>query len=207
MTISDYLLILAVLIAPFLAVFAQKQIETWKSQRDMKLWIYKTLMASRGASLSLQHVQALNMIDLEYSDKNKKEKEVRRIWKEYLDHLASLTKDPELQKTALPAWIDKNNDYLAELLQTMGHCFGYNFDKVHIKRGIYIPQGHAEEEREQRELRVHTLKILKGEKPLSTLTALYPVSKEAEAFGQKVQKAIMDLIEGKKDFTVKIKKD
>ena len=74
MTISDILMILAVLLAPFLAVYVQKKIETWKSQRDTKLWIFKTLMATRGATLSPQHVQALNMIDLEFSGKDKKKK-------------------------------------------------------------------------------------------------------------------------------------
>lgn len=73
MTISDILMIIAVLVAPFFAVYVQKKIETWKSQRDTKLWIFKTLMATRGATLSPQHVQALNMIDLEFSDKDKKE--------------------------------------------------------------------------------------------------------------------------------------
>lgn len=67
MTISDGLMILAVLVAPFLAVFAQKQIELWREQRSRKLWVFKTLMATRGRALSLEHVQALNVIDLEFT--------------------------------------------------------------------------------------------------------------------------------------------
>ena len=205
MTISDWLMIIAVLVAPFLAVYVQKKIETWKSQRDTKLWIFKTLMATRGATLSSQKVQALNMIDLEFSDKEKKEKEVKRIWKEYLDHLASLPKDPEQQKAALPAWSEKNNDYLAELLQAMGSCFGYEFDKVHIKRGIYSPEGHTRDEIEQKALRFYALEILSGRKPLSTMASIMPANEEAAAFGQKLQQSLSDYIDGKKDFTVRIK--
>jgi len=34
---------------------------------------------------------------------------------------------------------------LADLLQVMGKSLGYDFDKVKIKRGIYVPRGHGEE--------------------------------------------------------------
>ena len=206
MSISDILTILAILSAPFFAVFAQKKIETWKSQRDTKLWIFKTLMATRAATISPHHVQALNMIDLEFSDKDKKEKEVKRIWKEYLDHLASLPKDPEESKAAIPTWQEKNTDYLASLLQAMGCCFGYDFDKVHIKRGIYSPEGHARVEDQQAAIRYFALEVLSGRKPLSLQTSIIPVDEEAAKFGQKFQKSISEFIEGKKDLNVRIKK-
>jgi hypothetical protein len=207
MTISDVFMIIAVLVAPFFAVFVQKKIETWKSQRDTKLWIFKTLMATRGSTLSPNHVQALNMIDLEFSDRDKKEKEVKRIWKEYLDNLAPLPKDPDAQKAALPAWSEKNTEYLAELLQAMGVCFGYDFDKVHIKRSIYSPEGYAKDEFEQRALRFFALEVLSGRKPLSIQTSIIPSDEEAAAFGRKLQQGLADYIDGKKDLTVRIKKD
>ena len=139
--------------------------------------------------------------------KDKKEKEVKRIWKEYLDHLASLSKDPEAQKTALPAWSDKNSEYLAELLQVMGTCFGYDFDKVHIKRGIYSPEAHAMDELQQRALRFCALEVLSGRKPISTLTSLVPSDDEAAAFGQKLQKVLSEYLDGEKDLRVTVKKD
>ena len=87
MTISDVLMIVAVLVAPFLAVFAQKQIELWRERRARKLWVFKTLMATRGRALSVEHVQALNMIDLEFTKAS--EKEILSAWKLYHDHLNS----------------------------------------------------------------------------------------------------------------------
>jgi hypothetical protein len=207
MTISDGLMIMAVLVAPFLAVFVQKKIETWKSQRDMKLWIFKTLMATRGATLSREHVEGLNMIDLEFSDKDKKERVVKQIWKEYLDHLASLPQDPEAQKVSLQAWSEKNSEYLAALLKAMGSCFGYDFDKVQLKKGIYSPEGHARYQDEQRLLRFLGLEVLSGRKPLRTLTSIIPAKKEAVASGQEQQKTSPDIMHGEKDFTMPIKKD
>ncbi|HEY9172256.1 MAG TPA: DUF6680 family protein [Verrucomicrobiae bacterium] len=204
MTISDSLMMFAVLIAPFLAVFAQKQIENWRTKRDTKLWIFKTLMATRGATLSFNHVQALNMIDLEFSDRNLKEKEVKRIWKEYLNHLGSLPTDPEQKKAALPTWSDKRDDYLAGLLEAMGKCFGYDFDKVYIKKGIYSPEGHAQDELEQRAMRFFLLQVLQGQRRFPIAATLEPADEAAAKFGKKYQKSIIEVLEGKSDLKVTI---
>lgn len=76
-------MIVAILIAPFLAVFAQRQIDLWREQRQRKLWVFKTLMATRGRTLSPEHVQALNMIELEFQKSS--EKPILDAWKEYYD--------------------------------------------------------------------------------------------------------------------------
>ena len=64
MKISDILMILAVLCSPFLAVFVQRKIDLIREKRSHKLWIFRTLMATRGNKISLDHVQALNSIEL-----------------------------------------------------------------------------------------------------------------------------------------------
>ena len=120
---------------------------------------------------------------------------------------STLPKDPEVNKAAIPAWSEKNDDYLAELLRVMGTCFGYDFDKVHIRRGIYSPGGHAKDEVEQRALRFFALKVLSGRKPLSTLKSIVPSDEEAAAFGRKLQQGLEDYFDGKKDLTVRIKKE
>ena len=63
MTLTDILTILAVFLAPVVAVQVQKWLEVFREQRARKLWIFKTLMATRAATVSQEHVQALNMID------------------------------------------------------------------------------------------------------------------------------------------------
>ena len=96
MSLTDLITIVALLVAPFLAVFAQKQIEIWREKKSTKVWIFKTLMATRGRTLSLEHVQALNMIDLEFN--NHRDKAVIHAWKEYHNHLNSFPKDEEDQQ-------------------------------------------------------------------------------------------------------------
>ncbi|HSY52859.1 MAG TPA: DUF6680 family protein, partial [Opitutaceae bacterium] len=176
MTISDTFLILATLVSPFLAVYAQKQIENWRSHRAIQLGIFKSLMATRGAptrggQVSPAHAQALNMIDMEFSDTKKNERVVRQIWKEYLNNLSLLPTDPEAQKAALPLWTERNQDYLAKLLVEMGKCLKYEFDPVYIKNSVYIPQGHINDENELRKLRALTLELLSGKNSLRMQTS------------------------------------
>ncbi len=86
LTIADGLMILAVLLAPFLAVYVQRKIDASREKKGQKLWIFRTLMATRGNKISLEHVQALNSIDL-FFVKRGKEKKIVEKWAEYLDHL------------------------------------------------------------------------------------------------------------------------
>ncbi len=75
MNLNDGLMILAVLFSPFLAVFAQRKIDLAREKRGHRLWIFRTLMATRGNRLSLDHVQALNSIEL-FFDEPKKDKNI-----------------------------------------------------------------------------------------------------------------------------------
>ena len=88
MNMSNILTILAILLSPFIAVFVQRLIDIKREKRGQKLWIFRTLMATRGNKISLEHVQALNSIEL-FFDKSGKEKNIIEKWNEYLDHLVN----------------------------------------------------------------------------------------------------------------------
>ena len=89
-TISDILMIGAVILAPLIAVQVDKYLEKKRNKKERKLNVFKTLMATRGRVLDPRHVEALNMIDLEFNG----EKAVTVAWKAYLDHLANMPKYP-----------------------------------------------------------------------------------------------------------------
>jgi hypothetical protein len=67
----DILTICALILGPILAVQIQKFIDRAKESRSRRLWVFKTLMATRHATLSIDHVSALNRIDLEFPDNKK----------------------------------------------------------------------------------------------------------------------------------------
>ncbi len=162
MLLSDKLMILAVLFSPFLAVFAQRRIDIMREKRGERLWIFRTLMATRGNRISLEHVQALNSIEL-FFDHPKRDKLIVEKWNEYLDHFGQGPKEGDKDYSAkISSWVEKGDDLFTDLLQTMGKSLGCDFDKVKIKRGIYIPRGHGEELNDQFMIRKGLVNIVTG---------------------------------------------
>ena len=157
MTISDGLMILAVLVGPIVAVQLTRYLDNNKEVRERKLQVFKTLMATRAYTISWDHVVALNRIDLEFDKNNKKEKAVIEAWKEYLDLLGNKEMSPE-------QWGVKRLDLLVELLHTMAQVLDYDFDKTHIKNSSYSPVAHGTIEEEQRAIRKGLIEILDGKR-------------------------------------------
>ena len=164
MTIADWLLISAVIVGPILAVQIQKWLEHWRDKKNRKLLIFESLMTTRGNPVSQRHVEALNMIDLEFGVKKPEEKEVVDSWKVYRDHLYSGPRDYEdpSYQTEFRMWAQKSADLLTDLLFCMARSLGYKFDKVQLKKGCYTPQGHTDLEMEHTYIRRGLLNVLYG---------------------------------------------
>lgn len=81
--------------------------------------------------------------------------------------------DPDYS-AKLGSWVERADDLLAELLHTMGKSLGYDFDKVKIKRGIYIPKGHGDERFDQYMIRKGLVNWLSGVRPVSIKLANTP---------------------------------
>jgi len=157
--ISNALIILSTLCGPIIAVQVTRYLDDQKEVRERKLWVFKTLMATRAYTLSPQHVEALNRIDLEFFLKNTNEKQIVEKWREYLDLLGNKNLSPE-------QWNVKRVDLLVDLLYYMGKPLGYDFDKTQIKNGTYAPMAHGRIEEQQEAIRQGVIDIIKGEKPL-----------------------------------------
>lgn len=164
MTISDWLVIGAIIIAPILAVQIQKFIENKREKRARKMQIFRALMATRATPLYPQHVEALNMIDIEFFE-NKK---ITDAWKLLLDNFANYPKDPKdaNYQAQLNFSMEKSTDLLVDLLYEMAKYLNYTFDKVHIKRGAYIPKGHADYILDQEFIRRAFVGVLLGQVPI-----------------------------------------
>jgi hypothetical protein len=166
MKTAEWIMVLAVLAGPILAVQAQKWLERIREKRNQRLWVFKRLMTTRGATVSPGHVEALNAIDLEFNGRGRKDEQVRRRWREYLDQLGSLSNEPEQQQRQLETWAQRNQEHLANLLHDMGIAVGYDFDLVQIRRGIYTPRGHTTFELETQAIRRLVIDLLAGNRAL-----------------------------------------
>lgn len=157
--ITDIIMILAVIAGPIIAVRLTRYLDDLKEIRARKLWVYKTLMATRAYTLSTQHVEALNRIDLEFSESNRHEKKVLGYWRQYLDLLGSKNISDE-------QWNIKRVDLLVDLLYQMGLSLGYEHDKTQLKNGTYAPVAHGRIEEQQEEIRQGVMEVLQGKRVL-----------------------------------------
>jgi len=137
-------------------------------------------MATRLSRVSPEHVQALNMIDLAFNGGKRRrqsgsEKKITDTWKIYLDHLNSLDADPK----NLDAWSAKGDDLFVDLLQRIAEHLAYDFDRVHLRKGIYTPRARGEEELEQYFIRKEFVKIFQGQSAFPMRVTEFPYDEEA----------------------------
>jgi len=153
--------IIAIIRGPIIALRIQRKLEEEREIRNRKLWIFKTLMSNRATRMAPVFVQALNLIDVEFTDPT--EKPVRDAWREAQDHYAEWGRKPQEQKlkeSAADAF--KAEELISEMLVKMGNSLGYSFDKVFVKKGWYYPEGLGDMEQENHALRKGLLRIIAG---------------------------------------------
>lgn len=158
----EWITILAIVMAPLIAVHIQRRLDELRYRLDRRLRIFKTLMASRDSvsRVSQEHVQALNMIDIEFesdwSDTKKKLfSTVIEAWKEYLDHLNTPVDDEK-------SWTARSDDQFIDLLYKMANSLGYKFNKVLLKKGLYIPKALDQQSLLGRVAQLRVMEILDG---------------------------------------------
>lgn len=146
--------IFAIYYGPISALKIQRRLDEEREARNRKLYIFKTLMSNRATRVSPLYVQALNLIDVEFTASDEKEKAVRDAWKELNDLYSNYNTTPNA--------LDKSNELNAVLLAAMGKSLGYDFDKVYLKKGAYYPEFLGNVEIEQHALRRQVLELLDG---------------------------------------------
>src|SRR5713101_2735656 len=98
--ILSVLTIFAIYYGPISALKIQRRLDDEREVRSRKVYIFKTLMSNRVTRLSPVYVQAMNLIDVEFTGDNEKEKAVREAWKELNDLFASYKTTPNADDKA-----------------------------------------------------------------------------------------------------------
>jgi hypothetical protein len=155
MNSSDIIAAIAVLLSPLIALQVSEVLQRRREKRQRRLNVFKTLMATRASGLAPEHVQALNMIDMEFHGADRKSKAVLNAWKAYLDQLNS----PQLDSAV---WGARREDLFVDLLYEMSRHLDYDFDKTHIRRTSYFPKGFGDIELDQLTIRKGVASILSG---------------------------------------------
>jgi hypothetical protein len=196
MNVAEGVLIFVTFAGPVAAVQAQKWIERHRDKQKGKDYVFRTLMATRAARLSPEHVRAINMIDLEFYGGGIKEKHVREAWKQYLDHL-----NTKFDMNAANIWTVRQDELFIDLLYAMAECVGYDFDKTHIKNSVYTPIAHGNLEMEQDQIRKGLVNILTGKASIPVAMVSSP---EESAEQGELRRLLAENLRGERPYHVKI---
>jgi hypothetical protein len=158
MTASQFwIYMLTIVLAPLVAVQVSEFINRRREGRSRRLWIFRTLMATRASRLAPDHVQALNMIDIEFYG-DRRFRAILTAWKAYLNHLNT--------KTPPDVWLSRGNDLFFELLFEMARGLGFTIDKTDLRSTSYLPTAHGRVEDELARIRTGLLEVLDGQRAI-----------------------------------------
>jgi hypothetical protein len=159
-------------------------------------------MTTPKARLSVDHVRALNMIDVSFYGvrifflhrQTASEKKVITAWKIYLDNLATEMDgwtEPQMQFH----WAERDKQF-GTLLVAIAAAVGYTFDEVHIKKAGYIPVAHNEIEEKQRQLLDSAVSVLRGDQPIKMNVVAFPINEQGTATHLKMMSQIVAATDG-----------
>jgi len=153
LTVAEWLTVTAIILGPILAIATQLWMQARKAKRDIKLWVFSTLMSYRAMILNPNFVQAFNLVDVVFY----KNAEVRKKRKEFLDVVTGVA-----GRDLKPQEIEKCKDLVAEMLSKMGSDLHYDFDHTQIKDTGYYPVAFEKLDNAALALREKGLAVLEG---------------------------------------------
>ena len=187
---KDWVIVGATIAGPVLAVQAQKWVERARAAAQRRDWIFTTLMGTRQARVSFDHVRALNMIDLAYYGtripflgwiwRNGREKAVLTAWHDYHAHLSLPGQAGRPQTEAEQRdWNGRSDELFTNLLDKLAVANNFRFERAQLKGGSYSPEAHGTAELQQQAIRHLAIEVLAGNKPLSMDVKTWPIDATA----------------------------
>jgi hypothetical protein len=200
--LSDALIIISTLLGPILAVQAQKAIERLAEARANKNKIFYTLMGTRLARASSEHIQALNSIPLVFGSKrffgflqpSRSEREIIEAWDSYLDILN--TNVQGVSEATIANWARSRDDEFNNILLLMSTCLGHQFNKLKINKGVYSPISQALLERNQQDIIEGLARVFRSETSIPMHVVSIATDEEASQLNHQFQKSILDALNG-----------
>jgi hypothetical protein len=207
---SDWVLAVAALLGPVLAVQAQKWVERWRERAGRKLAIFQTLMTTRAwaTRLTNEHANALNSIDLVFFGRRywgkarptETEKAVTAAWKSYRTQLNTTFPD---NPNDAGQWTGTSNTLFANLLVALAADVGFDIDRDQLGASTYQPGAQGNVVFELTQIRHALLEVLQGRSNLNMDVKGFP----APVPGNPVIEANTRLAAALEGGTLKVKLD
>lgn len=162
---SIVLTLVAIIVGPIVGVYVTRLIDKNREKRDRQFAVFHELMRTRKVKLSLEHVSALNVVQIEFYGCDK----IVTAYQVYIQQLNTpLPKDPEAIDHRFKDW----DDTFFTLLREIGDHLGYRLDKRDLDRFSYAPMGWGNDEAQTRLFRQLMIEVLRGERgiPVTNFT-------------------------------------
>lgn len=153
--------IVAIVLGPILAVIITRIIDDRRADKQRKMEIFRTLMRTRKMPIHIEHVGALNLVEIEFSSDDA----VVSAWKNYLQNLneriASTASEAEHRTFA-----QRRESLLTKLIHEIAKNLNFEVEQLDILEGNYLPQGWSDADWEQKLVRLALLELLQGRRAL-----------------------------------------
>ena len=148
-------IIIATLAGPIVAVQLTRFLDDRAQKVARRANTFRTLMATRGATISPEHVGALNTAEVDFYGVP----QVEQALEAYIAHLNTATGPTEGEAQV---WVNKQRDLLAVLLGKMAVTLKITKSEIHIRQGGYYPKGWADRETRQNAAQAWIIKLSEG---------------------------------------------
>lgn len=178
----DWMTVAATVAGPILAVQAQKWVERARASAQRRDWIFGTLMATRQDRVSMEHVRALNMIDLAFYGtrvlgkvwRRKGSQAVLDAWHDYHAHLTVPVQNRPANEGEQRDWNGRCDELFTNLLDRLAAVMSYKFERAALKGGSYSPEAHGTVALQQQAIRHLAIEVLAGNKNLPMEVKAWP---------------------------------
>ena len=182
------LTVIALLAGPPLGVALARYLEYRRDRGGRRMDVFRTLMRTRQVATSVDHVGALNLIEIEFA----RDEEVLVAWKELFQHFAAMhVRRPDEQALPRASQLDnkqceerfnkrlgdERQRFLAKLLHAMARVLNFRIEQLEIFEGGYTPQGWENEYLEQQAARNFVIDLYRGNVALPVMVFSPPNSK------------------------------
>jgi hypothetical protein len=131
--IGDLLTVIALVAGPIIAVRVVERLRISAEHQSRRMHLFRTLMSTRSLNLDAGHIQAINLVDVEFLTEKKADKQVITKWQIYRQHLDS---------DVSPDWEKERQKLFIDLLQAVAVAVGYEYDEALLIKGVYFPHAY-----------------------------------------------------------------
>lgn len=154
----DILTIVAIIVGPIAAVLITRFLDRMNERKRRQNEILTSLMRTRAARLSAEHVGALNIIQLEFHAKEP----IIAAYQNYIEHLSTPLPPVDEQ----PRFFEQREGLFLTLITEIAKHLHYTFDKRDLGSLSYFPRGWHDQETVQIQNSLMLAELLTGKRTL-----------------------------------------